>query len=235
MVHFRDWDTAAPAGQVWHIAAQAGRHLVLPDGVLDLVWTDGELVFCGPDTAAAQVMYDDATSIWGHRFAPGWATQLTGIPAAELINERLDAAEYLGLTTAQIDAVAADPRGGLNAVVRALWNRANVSADDEATLTLAASVNRAAAAGLRVPAIATAHHLSERTLRRFCHQWFGYGPKTLASVLRFQQALELARDGLSLTAVAARCGYADQAHLARESQRLTGLAPTELLTFGAFA
>jgi AraC-like DNA-binding protein len=57
---------------------------------------------------------------------------------------------------------------------------------------------------------------------------FGYGPKTLARVLRMRRALRLARGGVSLAEVAARCGYADQAHLAREVKDLAGVPITVL-------
>ena len=52
---------------------------------------------------------------------------------------------------------------------------------------------------------------------------FGYGPKTLARILRFQRALALARAGTPLAEVAVRSGYADQAHLAREVRALAGV------------
>jgi AraC-like DNA-binding protein len=71
--------------------------------------------------------------------------------------------------------------------------------------------------------------LSERQLQRRCHIAFGYGPKTLQQVLRFQRALRLARAGGRLADVAAEVGYADQAHLARETRRLAGVPLTDLL------
>nr|WP_230416296.1 helix-turn-helix domain-containing protein [Micromonospora tarapacensis] len=58
---------------------------------------------------------------------------------------------------------------------------------------------------------------------------FGYGPKTLARILRMRRALALARTGVPLAEVAARTGYADQAHLTRDTRALTGLPPTSLL------
>jgi AraC-like DNA-binding protein len=48
-------------------------------------------------------------------------------------------------------------------------------------------------------------------------------------VLRFQRALRLARAGGRLVDVAVVSGYADQAHLARESRRLAGVPITQLL------
>jgi transcriptional regulator GlxA family with amidase domain len=73
---------------------------------------------------------------------------------------------------------------------------------------------------------------SERTLRRRCHEAFGYGPKTLARILRFQRFLSLARktSAATLAALAAQAGYSDQAHLCREARVLSGHAPSALLS-----
>ncbi|HET8728754.1 MAG TPA: helix-turn-helix domain-containing protein, partial [Alphaproteobacteria bacterium] len=73
--------------------------------------------------------------------------------------------------------------------------------------------------------------ISERGLRRRCHDAFGYGPKTLDRILRFQRFLRLARHPgeARLSILAHEAGYADQAHLAREVRRLSGLSPSMVL------
>jgi AraC-like DNA-binding protein len=65
--------------------------------------------------------------------------------------------------------------------------------------------------------------MSSRQLQRRCGTAFGYGPKTLARVLRLQRALALARRGRSFANVSATAGYADQAHLSREVKALAGV------------
>ena len=81
--------------------------------------------------------------------------------------------------------------------------------------------------------------LSLRQLRRRCHAAVGYGPKTLQRVLRFRLFVSLidalSHDlagpdpaGLDLAGLAARAGYADQAHLTRECGSLAGLTPAAL-------
>jgi transcriptional regulator GlxA family with amidase domain len=73
--------------------------------------------------------------------------------------------------------------------------------------------------------------ISERQLRRRFHATVGYGPKTLARVLRFQRMLALgthsAGDGLARVALEA--GYADQAHMTAECTRFAGQPPARLL------
>jgi AraC-like DNA-binding protein len=80
-----------------------------------------------------------------------------------------------------------------------------------------------------VAAVAERVFLSERQLRRRFTEEVGYGPKTLQRILRFQRAVaELRSDRAELAGAAATAGYADQAHLSRESRRLAGLSPREL-------
>ena len=45
--------------------------------------------------------------------------------------------------------------------------------------------------------------------------------------MRFGRAQALARTGENWAGIAAACGYADQAHLAREFAELAGQTPTE--------
>ena len=73
--------------------------------------------------------------------------------------------------------------------------------------------------------------MSERTLRRRCLGAFGYGLKTLNRVLRFQRFLSLGAQSFngSLAEVAARAGYADQAHMSREVRRMSGISPGQLV------
>jgi len=72
---------------------------------------------------------------------------------------------------------------------------------------------------------------SERTLRRRCQEAFGYGPKTLERILRFQRFVRLLSNGrVPLSVLAIEAGYADQAHLAREVRRLSGQSPRTLMS-----
>lgn len=84
-------------------------------------------------------------------------------------------------------------------------------------------------AGRSVAATADALGLGVRQLHRRSLVAFGYGPKTLARVLRLRRALALTGDRVPFADIAARAGYADQAHLARDVRELAGMPLGELL------
>jgi transcriptional regulator GlxA family with amidase domain len=69
----------------------------------------------------------------------------------------------------------------------------------------------------------------KRLLQRF-REHVGLPAKTVARVLRFDHAMKRLeqREAASIAAVAADCGYADQAHMSREFRELSGWPPIEL-------
>ena len=85
-----------------------------------------------------------------------------------------------------------------------------------------------------VPFLLRSLHMSERTLRRRFEESFGYGPKTLDRILRFHRfrRLRQASSDTSTAVLAIEAGYADQAHLIRESRRLSGITPAALAATG---
>ncbi|RFU38975.1 helix-turn-helix domain-containing protein, partial [Actinomadura logoneensis] len=86
-----------------------------------------------------------------------------------------------------------------------------------------APVVRGLLAGASVPDVADAVGLGERQLRRRALAAFGYGPKVLQRVLRFQRALGAVRAGVPAAEAAVDAGYADQAHMAHEMRKLAGV------------
>ncbi len=202
----------------------AGR--VLPDGCMDLLWHEGRLVVAGPDTRA--YVTEGRPSAWaGVRFYPGTAPALLGVPAHEMRDRRVELADLwpaaeVRRVTARVNA-ADDPASGLEQVA---WERA---AGTDPPDPLLRQVVAALDAGRPVAVTADGLGVGARQLHRRCLTAFGYGPKTLARVLRLQRALALARSGVPFAETAARSGFADQAHLARDVRELAGLPLTELL------
>ncbi|MFD7300492.1 helix-turn-helix domain-containing protein [Streptomyces pharetrae] len=203
-----------------------GLGRVLPDGCMDLLWSEGRLRVAGPDTRAH--LPDGPPVSWaGIRFPPGVAPALLGVPAHELRDRRVEltelrpAAEVRRLR-ARVEA-APDPMTGLEAAAGDL--AAAAGPPDPLLRRLVAALE----AGHPVAATADALGIGARSLHRRSLAAFGYGPKTLARVLRLQRALALARTGVPYAETAARAGFADQAHLARDVRDLTGVPLGRLL------
>jgi transcriptional regulator GlxA family with amidase domain len=87
-------------------------------------------------------------------------------------------------------------------------------------------------AGRPVAATADELGLGARQLHRRSLAAFGYGPKTLARILRLRRALVLAGAGVPFAETAVRSGFADQAHLARDVKELAGVPLGRLLAAG---
>ena len=218
-------DMAAHVACLWASEARGGA--VLPDGCADVVWTGAGLVVAGPATAAVAAHVPPGTPVFGVRFRLGAAGPALGLPAAELADMTVPlAAVWDGETE---DRVAA---GGLPALVQAV--RLRLRAAERVDPLARAAALGLAAPGARVAEVGDALGISERQLRRRFADAVGYGPKTLARVLRFQRFLALAADERGdLAGLAFAAGYADQAHLTRDCRQLSGRTPTELLATGA--
>ncbi|EIV96021.1 helix-turn-helix domain-containing protein [Frankia sp. QA3] len=217
-----------PAGGPAHDGQAAQVHRILPDGCIDIIWSsDGRLIVAGPDTVAKLACWAPGVRHLGLRFAPGRGPARLGVPAAELRDRRPELADLWGAgparRLAERLADAGDPALVLEASVAARPHHPGLG--DPLVPAIIAGIR----AGSPVADVARGAALSERQLLRRCRQTFGYGPKTLARILRLQEALRSARTGRRLAAVAADAGYADQAHLAREVRALTGVALTSLL------
>lgn len=200
---------------------------VLPDGCMDLIWMNDRLIVAGPDTRAHHPGGSFGDRYVGIRFFPGTAPALLGIPARELRDRRVDLAQLwpAGVVRPLVDrmAGAGDRAAALEQIVRCR------AAETEPADPLLRKVVGALDAGWPVAAVADAAGLGERTLHRRCLDAFGYGPKTLARVLRLQRALATARGGVPLADTALRSGFADQAHLSREVRALAGIPLGSLL------
>ncbi|WP_432057910.1 helix-turn-helix domain-containing protein [Streptomyces sp. bgisy022] len=225
---YRERASRLPGAVVWRntLSGDADGGRVLPDGCMDLLWHEGRLLVAGPDTRAHLTAGGPGT--WaGIRLRPGTAPALLGVPAHELRDRRVELADLWGAAevrrlTARVRA-AADPVTGLEDL--ALRLAAATDPPDPALRALAAALG----AGRPVGAVAGDLGIGARQLHRRSLVAFGYGPKTLARILRLHRALALARTGTPPAETAARTGYADQSHLSREVRALTGLPLRELL------
>ncbi|MFB4316199.1 helix-turn-helix domain-containing protein [Actinomadura sp. 21ATH] len=213
------WSHRHPGG-----AAGPFVQRVVPDGCVDLIWwgRSAEITVAGPDTGPAPARLEPGERLVAVRFRPGAAPPVLGVPADAVRDARPALRELWGDAASRLGeamAAAADPHALLVEAVRAR----SAGPPDPLVPALLAGLEAGP-----VRAVAGALGVSERQLRRRAHAAFGYGPKTLQRVLRFQRALGMARSGVPLAEVAYAAGYADQAHLANEVRALAG-APIRTL------
>ena len=201
---------------------------VMPDGCTDLIWQHGKGAFvAGPDTGPAPADLPPGTIFVGARFWPGAGGPALGWPLVDLRDQRIDLADLLPGLASQLAADLTPERALATVTALAAQLVANAPPDRlvvTATRLLAAGQTSATDLG---PALA----VSERQLRRRFDVAVGYGPKTMQRILRFRRVIEqlaAASGSIDLSDLAIRTGYADQAHLTRETTRLAGLPPAAL-------
>jgi AraC-like DNA-binding protein len=209
--------------------AAAGDTRVLPDGCMDLIWSSWVGLFvAGPDTTAQFGRSSVGERFVGLRFPPGVGPAVFGVAAHELTDRSVGlSAIWSDRVVRSLASRVADDLAGagdlLDAVAAARLDTRG--GPDPA----GAAIARALAAGWSVAATANAVGLSPRHLQRRSRDLFGYGPKTLARILRMRRALGLVRAGTPAAAAAAEAEYADQPHLAREVRALAGVPLAALL------
>lgn len=232
----------APSGDVYSLVAcrwvrQASADvpdsvLVLPDGCVDLLWREGELVVAGLDRSARATPVVAGERILGLRLRPGVAGAVLGMPASEVLDVHVKLEELLGPAADELAERLAETDGddeAFDVLEEMVGSRIADGGPDPLVL---AATRRLGFPGSRVDELAESLGISDRQLRRRFHHSVGYGPKTLDRVLRFRrlvaQAGAIAAGESDLARVAADLGYADQAHMARDCLRLSGLTPVQL-------
>jgi AraC-like DNA-binding protein len=203
----------------WRVTVAANELRVVPDGCTDVVWQQGAgTTVAGPDTTAKLVDCAPGDVLVGIRFLPGAGGGALGVP--------LDAFRDVRVDIAEVDR-AFDVDGDL-APGEVIARFVSVAAGRQADPLVAAAARRIDRQG--VGAVARDLYVSERHLRRRFHAAVGYGPKTLTRVLRFRRFVDAIDRGCTdLASLAVDAGYADQAHLTRETTRLAGLPPLRFI------
>lgn len=217
------WLHSAPVDGV------AARVAVVPDGCVDLLWTESGFMIAGPDRTAAFPPMRPGATILGLRFKPGIARHLLRCDLDALTGEvvAFDDLRPGGFNAQHERLLAAD---GPMKRLRLLQDIFVAEMSDLPTMCPDAAALEALCMRLPAEGLAAALGVTERTLRRISTAEFGYGPKTLARILRLQKLLgRIGERDTALAELAAETGFADQAHMSRDVLSLTSLTPGEIL------
>ncbi|MEO5664991.1 MAG: helix-turn-helix transcriptional regulator [Nocardioides sp.] len=162
------------------------------------------------------------------------ARVLFGVPASQLAGGLLDLADVdpamADLPSRLADARSDDP-------VDVVWRTLTRALSRHDALGPRAEVGRALSLltrGSTVSAVADEVGYSRRRLSTLVRDEVGVTPQELRRLGRFERSHAILRrraggGRLSISEVAASCGYADHAHLTREWGRLAGCSPTTWL------
>jgi len=186
----------------WFHTARAdspGTSAIVPDGCADLIWFNHRLYLAGPDLQVKIETVPPGMSVVGLRFMPGAAAVWLKTSTAEIVGARLPLEDFWG-SEARLLATwigeTTSPHERLVRLESALAPRITErsDADDVAAAMFRMVADRRDESIPVLPALSQGLGLSERTVRRRFQDAFGYGPKTLDRILRFQRFLALARD-----------------------------------------
>lgn len=224
-----------PSRSVTFIVSLAAPLVIgaLPDGQPGL--HEFDMCVGGLHTTPVDVHHDGAQHGLHLEVTPAGARALFGMPAAELASTVVQLDALWGPRAAEFRerlAAAHDWSARFAAIehvlVRAISDRA-----DRPTIgrDLAMAWQRlvTTGGGIAVAALAAETGWSRRHFTQRFSSEFGLTPKTIAKVMRFERSrsMLMAPARPRLADIAAACGYADQAHMARDWREFARLSPTE--------
>jgi AraC-like DNA-binding protein len=232
--------------------AEAGE--VLPDGSIELVLNFGDAVrrraadetesgplLCmvvGQLPSVYRLHYTGRADLLGTRFRPAGAYPFLGLSLHELsgcVVQLHDLLPGFQRRVARELDDSAGTRERIRAVEAALVTQLSKAPPPDPVAEEAVRRIQATAGEVSVSALMNELGVSGRHLERRFHRHVGLRPKLLCRILRFRQAFEAAADGrdVNWSALAAQCGYYDQAHLIRDFSEFAGAPPTQLFRRGA--
>lgn len=224
---------------LWYCAVDLpfASERVLPIANVQLVFdlrpsqaTGPRAVIVGPATRSQTVATDWMRRSAGAVLSVAAARTITRCPVNALRDETIDLSSLWGPSAfALCDELASVP--GPDAILNRL--EAELVARVTRAPALAPAVRHAAtmlAGGVTVGAVVGQTGMSRSTFVRRFDEEVGLTPKRWAALARFQRAVGLLAMGNGgLADIAARCGYADQAHMTRDFRRFGQITPATYL------
>ncbi|MBJ2154895.1 helix-turn-helix transcriptional regulator [Variovorax sp. IB41] len=206
----------------------AGRSILARAG--DLIAIAPGIVHTGALTAHS----NSASVLVMMLYVPvGWVEQtgLTGPACSGLTRAPALASEARHLCSPE--AAQAWLRQAVPALARALRPQPSAASEavpSEAVRALLGRVQSAVLGGEQtVAGLAIRCNVSRERIHRVLTQWIGMAPADYLRAVRLHRAKQMVLSGESVAAVAADCGFADQAHFTRWFRRTFGYTPGDLV------
>jgi AraC-like DNA-binding protein len=232
-----------------YAGAPPGVHVGLPSGLLTLVVpfaeplllsggglarpTPFDGVLSGLTTAPTLVHHEGRQHGLQLGLTPAGARSIFGLPPSELAERSVELEAVVGRVARslreELEGYATWPErfAAVERVVGGLVRRHDRVAGARPEVGEAWRLIRRGRGLTPVTAVAADVGWSTRHLEQRFRSEYGITPKAAVRLTRFERSVVGARDPRRrLADVAAECGYADQAHLAREWRDLAGLPPS---------
>jgi AraC-like DNA-binding protein len=237
-IKFREANIALRSyvGCFWVISAERGATIrVVPDlstsistelvnGRTSGWWLRGPLV--RPD----ERRFPSPTTIVGVRLRPGVAFILSAMAAEGMVGRRIRLSGVPAFRGLAAESQASDtPDRCIDVLERFLTQRLEHASVHDVVARALREIDRDHGCS-NVGGIADRCQVSARHLNRLMRLWIGFGPKALASIVRFQAALKELEHApaQSGAALATETGYFDQSHLTTNMSRFAGATPRHL-------
>jgi len=224
-------------GCFWVVTAERDATIrVVPDGStsISIQLQNGRppgWVLRGPLVRPDERRFASPAILVGVRLRPGVAFILSGMPSHATVGRRvkLTAERFRDLVAP--DILERTPEPYIDALQRFLIERLRNASVHAVVAKAVQEIEREHGLS-RVSDIAARCGVSARHLNRLMRLWVGYGPKSFASVVRFQETLKEIDHSPAQPAarLASETGYFDQAHLTLALGRFAGETPRRLAT-----
>lgn len=228
------------------------RERILPSGTIELVvnlrqdqvrldrtmqcpyvQTFAGAVVSGPYSAAIVIDAMQHALMMGVHFRPAGASAVLGVPSAHVTDAHVDVAALWGDGAArelrERLCSATTHRGRFLYLERELMQRLAGNRSLHAVVPYALECFGPHGSNASVADVARRSGFSHRRFLTIFRSEVGLPPKEFCRILRFQHVHAVARrtGRINWTELALTCGFYNQAHLANEFKRLSGLTPTQ--------
>jgi len=222
-------------GCFWVVTAEQDATIrVVPDGSSAIsIQLQGrrrsEWSLRGPLLKPDERRFASPAILIGIRLRPAVAFLLSGIPAHTLVDRRIGLNEISAFQDLSSEERPRTPDQCIDVLQQFLVRRLEHARVHDVIATALHEIEREHGC-LRIEEVAARCGVSPRHLSRLMRVWVGYGPKSYATVIRFQATLHEMEHAPARTAaaLAADNGYFDQAHLTLDVARFAGATPGHL-------
>lgn len=238
-----DWDMPPASHRFERVLPLPGAALIINLHEDETrVYADDETLACtrasaavlgGPLSCSQIIDTAEQIRVMGVAFRPGGAHAFTGEDLSRSAGQAIDLHDLFGAASDHLRQRLLNtdsPRERLRLLERWLRRRLQPHAINPA-ITHAVALLNSVTQVQRLPVIASTIGLSQRRFTQLFRRQVGMPPKQYARLLRFRAVIDHAhaRSRVDWSALAADCGYCDQAHLGHEFRQFSGVTPTAFM------